>query len=655
MEFLGTAVDLREETGKYRRKGYLVVKVEGYRNYRILELPGSIAQRLVYTEDDEQRRVLIRAKRKKRRYSRNEFELYRLYKGQRIKVRPPFQKEFIVNRLGPLSNKPIYSYKLIAKEATEEWEFERIAELEQYHYASEKEVVAVWRCDKCGTFIRSNVKPVCPKCGTDEYVHIAEIRSSTPASRFLVLHLADRKPREPDIVGYVRVDPPIPLMHRRLPDGKIERNIRLKVFPKERFEKVFWPEKELKELYSKLKKQNGYLARYKLWQEARKRAISESDSGASRIARVVIHPEYRSDGLGQAAVRAALERIKERHIPEMRREKHLVETIAMMARYNPFFEKVGFKYLWDTASGRPVLYYPLTEEGKKYIEKFLSTDPIAKQHQGRLWRPKFGKVETLSEPIRLVELTKKYTSELSLDELSEKVRVVLQSFGVHHRRVEKYVLHKVNLSIEPGEVVAVIGSSGAGKTTLLRMIIGAIEGMQSDLYQPDMGEVIVPKNAKLQAFIPGELEPKFGNDAILETIYRITGDESLAVEVLNISGISDAVLYRAKFHQLSTGQKERAKIAYLLAHRPNVLIIDEFAAHLDVPTAMRLARKVSSVARKSGMTLIVSTHRPAVVNALEPDSVIYVGFGVVEKLPWEDAKKRIIGSRGDLLWKKLMS
>ncbi len=644
MELIGKAVELREPIGKYRWDGILVIKTPNSRRYTLLEIPGSIGQRIVFSPDEEQKEVRIVVKRKKRRYSRNEYELYRKYNGERIKVRPPFKDEITVHRLGPLSNKPIYSYKLIAKEATEERELERIAELEQYHYASEKDVIAVWRCEKCKTFIRSNVKPVCPKCGTDEYVHIAEIRSSTPASRFLILMLADRKPREPDVVGYVRVDPPIPLMHRRLPDGRIEKNIRQKVFPKERFEKVFRPEKELKELYAKLKKTNGATAKYKLRQEARKRAITESDAAASRIARVVIHPEYRSDGLGQAAVKMAIKRVKERRIPEMRREKHLMETIAMMARYNPFFEKVGFKYMWDTASGRPVLYYGLTEEGRKYINKFLETDPIAKKHGGRLRRPRFGRVEKLSGPIRLIEVNKKYTSELSLDKLSERVRIVLQSFGVHHRRVEKYVLRKVSLSINPGEVVAVVGSSGAGKTTLLRMIIGSYLKEKSDLYVPDSGEVSLPENAKLEAMIPGEIEPKFGDEAILEVIYKITRDEALAVEVLNVAGISDAVLYRATYDQLSTGQKERARIAYLLAHKPNVLIIDEFAAHLDVPTAMRLARKVSSIARSSGMTLIVATHRPAVVQALEPDSVIYVGYGIVQKMPRDEAKKRIIGS-----------
>jgi hypothetical protein len=50
----------------------------------------------------------------------------------------------------------------------------------------------------------------------------------------------------------------------------------------------------------------------------------------------------------------------------MRRPKVLVETVAMMARYNPFFERADFRYLWDTASGRPVLFRTHTGCTEKY-------------------------------------------------------------------------------------------------------------------------------------------------------------------------------------------------------------------------------------------------------------------------------------------------
>lgn len=163
----------------------------------------------------------------------NDYELYKFYNGEKIKVWPLWEKIYRAKRYSPLTGEVLYEYEIRAREATYESDFEFIAELEQYHYASQKEKVALWRCEKCGTIIEANTKPICPKCKTDKHVHILEIKGSTPASRFLILELVKREEYEPRILAYVRVDPPIPLMHRKLPNGEVERNIREKVFPED--------------------------------------------------------------------------------------------------------------------------------------------------------------------------------------------------------------------------------------------------------------------------------------------------------------------------------------------------------------------------------------------------------------------------------------
>ena len=115
--------------------------------------------------------------------------------------------------------KEVYRYKILAREAIYKRDFERIAELEQYHYASQKSRVALRKCYDCGRLIESNTKPKC-ECGS-ENVHIIEIKGSTLASRFLIFELRDKLPFEPDIVAYIRVDPPVHLMHRKI-DGTAE-------------------------------------------------------------------------------------------------------------------------------------------------------------------------------------------------------------------------------------------------------------------------------------------------------------------------------------------------------------------------------------------------------------------------------------------------
>ena len=232
-----------------------------------------------------------------------------------------------------------------------------------------------------------------------------------------------------------------------------------------------------------------------------------------------------------------------------------------MARYHPFFERVGFRYLFDTASGRPVLAYPLTEEAEGYLSGFLKTDPHAQAHGGRLYRPRFGRVAGLKEPIRLHGVHKGYRSLLDLEGLSPEVQEALLAFGVRARRVERAVLRGVELEIPPRSLVVLSGASGAGKTTLLRLLLGE---------PPDLGEVEVPAGKRV-AYIPGEKEVGLGEDPILERLYQDLGDVGAAIEVLNRVGLSDAVLYRARPQELSTGQRERFRLALLLGQRPDLL------------------------------------------------------------------------------------
>ncbi|ETN87422.1 GNAT family N-acetyltransferase [Thermus sp. NMX2.A1] len=512
---------------------------------------------------------------------------------------PPFAKTLEHVRESPLGGEA-YRYRLRVREATYEGDFEAIAELEQFHYASEKEVVALWVCTQCHKTLLANAKPLCD-CGGE--ARLKEIRGSTPASRFLVLELVERLPFEPRILGYLRLDPPIPRMHRRVPGG-VERNIRERIFPKDWFHPTFEGGKD--------------------WESA----LDRVHTAASRIARVVVHPDYRSEGLGALLVELALAWVKERAVPEGRREKHLVYTVAQMARYHPFFEKVGFRYLFDTASGRPVLFYPLTEEAEGYLERFLREDPYAQEHGGRLFRPRFGRVEGLKGPIRLEGVHKGYRSHLELKGLSPEVRGALEAFGVKARVVERAVLRGASLEIPPGNLVVLAGASGAGKTTLLRLLLGEA---------PDRGEVALPPGKRV-AYIPGEREVDLGEDPILESAYRKLGDVGAAIEVLNRVGLSDAVLYRARPKELSTGQRERYRLALLLAQRPDLLLIDEFAAHLDVPTARRVALGLGKLVRQAGITLVVATHRQEVIASLDPDLLVFVGYGGLMAIPRKDPR-----------------
>ncbi len=630
----------------YRWNGSVEIEIESIGRV-LLVMTGSIAQ---WLSEGEKVRVTFFSEPRLIRGEyialHDEYQLERFWDGEWVKIWPPWSKEVRLPRRDPVRGTVVYEYRILAREATTERDYIDIVSLEQYHYASKEEIVAIWRCPVCGRFFESNIQPTCPEHGVP--ARLQEIRGSLPSSRFLVLELVDRKPFEPRIVAYVRVDTPIPLMHRRkVVDGRavIEKMIRERVFPKSWFHPTYWPlayaeRKKIITRYRELAKLYGSrrIARAIVGEEISREALKMANTAAARIARVVVHPDYRGDGLGVLAVKLAIEWIAERRIPEMKKRKHIVETIAQMARYNPFFEKAGFVYLWETASGRPVLFYPLSDEARERIKKFLEEDEEARRHGGKLYRPRYGTVEKLTEPIVLERVGKVYRSELDISRLPLELQDVLRAFGVERRLVERYVLRDVSITIDPGDIVVVVGASGAGKTTLLRMIIGAALGIDDERYRPSMGSVRMPKNVRLEYMLPGEHEPRFGNETLLEHVVRKVGDAATAVEILNAVGLSDAVFYRARFDELSTGQKERAKLASLLASKPNLLIIDEFAAHLDALTAQRVARKLGTIARESGITVVVSTNRPEIIRAIGPTKIIYVGYGTAYAIRFEESE-----------------
>ncbi len=551
----------------------------------------------------------------------DDYALARPLEDTLLPIWPLWEYQVTYERRSPLTGATLATYRVGFREASRESDFLAIVELEQSHYASEHEFVARWTCPDDELTLDANTRPLCPRCHRP--MRFTDLLGSTRASRFLVAELLDRQPYEPAIVGYVRVDAPLPVMHRRLPDGSIVRHIRRLVFPVEWFEPTYWPERH----YRALRLTGSLSQASDLWIEAEERALAECDTQAARVARVVVHPDFRGEGLGHTLVDAALRWIAERRIPEMRRPKVIVETVAMMARYNPFFERAGFRYLWDTASGRPVLFRGLVAEADRAIESFLRTDPVAVTHGGKLYRPSLSPAEPLSEPIRFLHVRKSYRRSLDLERLEPQLREVLRSFGVERRLVETNVLRHLDLAIHPQELLVVIGASGAGKTTLLRLLWGAATGARGVRYRPTTGRIVVPTNVQVAAFLPGELEPPWGREPLLQRLVTVTGDAVAAMEYLNAVGLSDAVLWRAAPQQLSTGQRERARLALLLAERPNLLLIDEFAAHLDPALAARVARKLAALIRQLAITAVVATHRPEVVAALEPDRLLVVGYG----------------------------
>ena len=208
------------------------------------------------------------------------------------------------------------------------------------------------------------------------------------------------------------------------------------------------------------------------------------------------------------------------------------------------------------------------------------------------------------------------------------VKSLTKTFGK-----SKKALDQVSLTIEPGEMVALIGASGSGKSTLIRHIAGLIEGdrlngqcridvlgkrvQQAGKVAPDAREVRRHIGVIFQQFNLVERLSVLSNVlvGVLGRISRgrgyfgfFTKDEKrLALEALDRVGIAGTVRQRAS--TLSGGQQQRAAIARALVQQSKIVLADEPIASLDPASSKRVMETLRSINQEDGITVVVSLHQ----------------------------------------------
>ena len=181
------------------------------------------------------------------------------------------------------------------------------------------------------------------------------------------------------------------------------------------------------------------------------------------------------------------------------------------------------------------------------------------------------------------------------------------------------VLKGIDLTIDKGEVVSIVGPSGAGKTTLLQ-IMGTLD-------KPDTGRILLNgteinrlKERELAAFRNREigfvfqfhqLLPEFTaleNVTIPALIQGVSSGEARrrAVEMLEFMGLSERASHKPA--ELSGGEKQRVAVARALINHPSVVLADEPSGSLDTHNKEELHRLFFELRDKLGQTFVIVTH-----------------------------------------------
>jgi putative ABC transport system ATP-binding protein len=201
-----------------------------------------------------------------------------------------------------------------------------------------------------------------------------------------------------------------------------------------------------------------------------------------------------------------------------------------------------------------------------------------------------------------------------------------------------HALRGINLEIQKGELVAIMGPSGSGKSTLMH-ILGCLDTASRGSYFLNDEEVSKMRKGKLAAirnkqigfvFQTFNLLPHLNIQKNVEMPLMYGGFSSRkrsnqAKQVLNSVGLGDRLRHRPS--ELSGGQRQRVAIARAIVNNPAILLADEPTGNLDT-TAGNDILSIFSELHSQGHTIIIVTHDPAV--AKKANRIIHIVDGLIQ-------------------------
>lgn len=205
------------------------------------------------------------------------------------------------------------------------------------------------------------------------------------------------------------------------------------------------------------------------------------------------------------------------------------------------------------------------------------------------------------------------------------------------------VLKNINLKIEKGEIVSILGPSGYGKTTLLNLILGLTQVSEGRIIFD--GEDITQMPMEKRGFnIVFQDYALFPNLNVYENIvYGLKNKPNISTtkevqDLINLLGLGKHLT--KKIEELSGGQKQRTALARTLVMKPKILLLDEPLSALDGVIKESIKQKIKEIARDFKLTTIIVTHDPEEALTLS-DKVLIVNEGQISQFgtPEEIIKK----------------
>lgn len=210
-----------------------------------------------------------------------------------------------------------------------------------------------------------------------------------------------------------------------------------------------------------------------------------------------------------------------------------------------------------------------------------------------------------------------------------------------------FELRDVSLAAAKGSLTALLGPNGGGKTTLVSLLAGVLQPVQGRvlLDGADIRSLGRRQLARRVALVPQETHPAFDYTAMEMVLMgrhphlgalALEGPADLAIASEALAATGTAELAERSFMTLSGGEKQRVVIASALAQAPDLLLLDEPTASLDLGYQLDIAGLLRDLNRRRGVTMVLATHDLNLAAAVCTHVVMIRGGSVLAEGPTAD-------------------